>query len=103
MLTWPLEPNLNTSETAIQLANAVLEAVHAGEVVRLDFADVQVMTPSFANALVMTLLATTSIDDLRSKCDMANRSSHVIENMNLAVKRFQAGIRLSSQRTAAVA
>lgn len=97
MNRWPLSTSLTTSTNGEQLANAVLLTIRAGEEVEIDFVDVEVMTPSFANAFVMTLLAQLSLDEIRRHCVMANRPQLVVDLLNRAVTRYQKGIRLSVQ------
>ena len=91
---------LRSASEGAALAEKILELLDAGESVRIDFSAVEIMTPSFANTLVMTLMARYEVPELRSKCEFANRSDHIILVMNRAAKRFQRGIRLSSQRLA---
>lgn len=100
MNTWKLESSLNSAGAGADLARAVLSC--ADPVLVLDFSDVQVITPSFANAFIMTLLAECSVEELRARLSMTNRSNSVIEALNTAVVRYQRGIRLSGQRAVAV-
>ncbi len=95
------ETTLRSANAGTTLAEQILDLLAAGERVRVDFASVQIMTPSFTNALVMRLLARHAVPDLRDRCEFVNRSQHVIAEMNHAVRRFQSGIRLSSQRATA--
>ena len=71
--------------------------------VEIDFADVVVCTPSFANAFVMTVLEQVSIENFKARCALDNRRPEVAEILNRAAVRFQQGIRLSNQRHATVA
>lgn len=94
------EPSMRSAQCGEQMANAVLSHLAGGVDVRVDFAAVETMTPSFANTFLMLLLETYPIETLRARCDFANRSPHVVRVMNRAVLRFQAGIRLSTHRVA---
>lgn len=85
------------------LANSVSDAIRKGLSVRLDFASVEVITPSFANALVMVLLENHPLAVLKERCVFENRSQVVIHAMNAAVLRHQKGIRLSTLPPASVA
>lgn len=85
------------------LAAKVSELLRHGETVRLDFATVEVITPSFANTLVMLLLEHHSLAVLKERCFFENRSQVVINAMNAAVIRYQKGIRLSILPPASVA
>jgi len=91
---------LRSASEGAALAEQVLERLDAGESVRLDLSSVEIMTPSFANTLVMMLMARYELAELRARCEFANRSAHIIEVMNRAATRYQRGIRLSSQRQA---
>ena len=82
------------------LATAILAALDRDESVRVDFAQVEMMTPSYANAMVMTLLDRFTVAELKTRCELANRSAVVIAAMNTAVRRYLGGIRLSTQRHA---
>ncbi len=95
------ESALRSAGDGLERAKAVSAILDQGLSVRIDFAAVEIMTPSFANAFVMTLLERYPIERLRSGCEFLNRSEVVIESMNRAVTRYQNGIRLSSQLASA--
>lgn len=82
------------------LAEVVSRALELQRDVRIDLASVEIMTPSFANAFLMTLLDRFPIAMLQSRCVFLNRQQSVIEVMNRAVQRFQSGVRLSAARIA---
>lgn len=90
-------PVLRSATDGAQLAQEILSALANHEYVFIDFASVEVMTPSFANTLMMRLLAAYSVEELQAKCALANRSEHVAASMNRSIERFKKGIRLSSQ------
>jgi hypothetical protein len=96
-MKWRLESSLRTSMSAEELARAVIDALRTERIVELDFQDVEIMTPSFANALVMTLLDEFPIEVLRERCVMLNRRDTVRESLSHAAQRYLRGIRLSSQ------
>ena len=97
-MVWRLSSSLASAENGQELAHGILRALQfSSEPVTLDFADVQLLTPSFANAMVMTLLARLTLDELRSRCLMVNRQAFVVESLSSAARRFADGIRLSNQ------
>ena len=88
---------LNLAARGRELAEQVAELLSSGRAVRLDFASVQRMTPSFSNAFVMVLLERIPIDVVRAKLQMVNRPPNVAEAMDRSALRFFRGIRLTSQ------
>ena len=84
-------------------ATELTRALESSPLVHVDLSTVETMTPSFANAMVMTLLERFSLATLQSRCVFMNRSPHVIDVMNRAVLRYERGIRLSNQRPHAAA
>ncbi len=99
MVEVPIQDHFLRSATdGMSLARAVLRALDAGQPVRIDFAGVEIMTPSFANAFVMLLLERYEVPQLRERCEFLNRTDHVVMAMNRSVERYQQGIRLSTQR-----
>lgn len=88
---------MRSAQMGEDIAVEILDAIDQNQQVELDFRAVEIMTPSFANALIMTLLSRHSLDDLRRKCLFQNRSSTVISMMNRAVTRYSNGIRLTAQ------
>lgn len=89
---------LRSASEALNTAQDIVAHLRSAERVRIDFAAVEMMSPSFANAFVMTLLEQFTVDQLRARCEFANRNDVVIAAMNRAVQRYQSGIRLTSQR-----
>lgn len=96
----PIVSALRAASGGVSLAEEMAEKLRHGESARVDLAAVEIMTPSFANALVMTLLDHVSLADLRDRCSFVNRSDAVVDAMNRAVQRYQNGIRLTTQRPA---
>lgn len=94
----PQSHALRSASEGLEMAREIVAQLRNGERVRVDFAAVEMMSPSFANTLVMTLLEQFSVDQLRANCEFANRADVVIEAMNRAVQRYQSGIRLTTQR-----
>jgi hypothetical protein len=95
-----LEATMSLAENGLALANDVLEALRMTPVVRIDFSKVDRVTPSFANAMMMTILAVHPLDELRKRLVLENRNETVLRVINESVRRYQQGIRLSSQRSA---
>lgn len=94
----PQSHALRSASEGLEMAREIVAHLQASQKVRVDFAAVEMMSPSFANTLVMTLLEQFSVDQLRANCEFANRTDVVIEAMNRAVQRYQSGIRLTTQR-----
>jgi hypothetical protein len=95
-----LEAVLNSADTGLSLAARVATHVRAGETVFLDFAKTERMTSSFANAFVMTLMNEWSLDHLREHVQMMHRNERVERAISDSVRRFNDGIRLSTQAAA---
>lgn len=93
---------LRSADYGASLAEDFIAALADFDRLIVDFAEVEIMTPSFTNALVMRLLERLPLSELQQRCIFENRSQHVIRAMNRAVTRYQSGIRLSSQAPAAV-
>ncbi len=92
-----VEPTLNTVSAGLQMATETVSALQRGESVRLDLTAAQRMTPSFANALVMSILAAVGLDQFREHVFVATTSDLVQEAWDKAFDRYQRGIRLSTQ------
>jgi hypothetical protein len=89
---------LRSASEGLEMAREIIARLRNAERFRVDFAAVEMMSPSFANALIMTLLEQFSVDQLRANCEFANRTEVVIDAMNRAAQRYQSGIRLTTQR-----
>lgn len=89
---------LNTAPSGLDLAAEVASLLSQAESVRVDFSLVERATPSFANAFMMTLLHQFDRDVIRRNVHIENARSCVISALNTSIKRYDAGIRLSSQR-----
>jgi hypothetical protein len=94
----PAGPTLNTVPAGLDLAVRIVELLKRERHAVLDFAEVERLTPSFANALVMTILDAVGLDELERKLRVANASPLVSESWFKAIERYQRGIRLSTQR-----
>lgn len=89
---------LNSAGTADDSARDLLALLSSPEaIVEIDLRDVSRMTPSFANTLVMRLLAVLPKADLRTRCVFLDPPAHVAAALRTAVERYEAGIRLSDQ------
>ncbi len=95
------EAALNTVAAGLSLAAMVINELKAGSSVQLDFVAVERMTPSFANALVMTILDAVGVEVFRTRVSIAFSSTLVQEAWMKAVERYERGIRLSTQRPGA--
>ncbi len=85
---------LTRPQPALRLAEQIVRRWNDEPVV-LDFADVLQMTPSFANALVLTLLHVDSTA-FRSKLAIENAAPHLQSAWDRAVARKQRGIELTA-------
>ena len=95
----PEGSTLNTVLTGLRLAERVVGALKAGRSVFLDLRGVERLTPSFANAVVMTILDAVGIDEFRSKLRVEIASPLVAEGWSKAIERYERGIRLTTQRS----
>ena len=82
-----------------EMARCVIHGVLQRRLVRVDFEGVRYMTPSFANALMMTLMESLTEFDVQFRVQFANWSPDVKRAMDQAAERYSKGIRLSTQRT----
>lgn len=94
---WHLDRSLTSADRGRELAEHVIQCLDCYKSIELDFSAVEVFTPSFANAFVMTMLHSVPLDTLRERCIMANRPEWVSAMINQAARRYMSGIRLSSQ------
>jgi hypothetical protein len=83
------------------MAAEVLSATRAEEIVHLDFMDVERMTASYSNALVMTLLGELGAETLGLRVLPVSANHAVLAEWERAVERYRRGIRLSTQRPGA--
>lgn len=90
---------LNSAGEGVCLAERVL----ADSATSLDLSAVERMTSSFANALVMTLLAHIPESDVRRVCSFERCQPNVADALSRSFDRYARGLRLSSQRSTAVA
>jgi hypothetical protein len=89
---------LNSAGAADESARHLLSLLSDPEaIIEIDLRDVSRMTPSFANTLVMRLLAVLPKADLRTRCVFVDPPAHVAAALRLAVERYESGIRLSDQ------
>jgi hypothetical protein len=94
-------PSLNAVPAALELAARVVAVLEHGGTVILDLRAVERLTPSFANALAMTILDAAEPAEFRSRVDVRTGSDAVRESWSSAVSRYERGIRLSTQRKGA--
>jgi hypothetical protein len=92
------DPSLNSVGAGLALAQQVIAAVRSGEAVTLDLRAAERMTPSFANALVMTILESIAAGQFESMVQPLFASQTVEEAWSKAAERYRRGIRLSTQR-----
>lgn len=92
------EPVLNSSTEGIRLAECILNALNSANSVEVSFAAVERATPSFSNAFVMTLLESIGIERMRSSVRVTHAAPHINSALARSVRRYQDGIRLSTQR-----
>jgi hypothetical protein len=93
-----LEGPLNLAERALSDANSWLLPKLATASVVIDCARVTRVTPSYANALVMTLLAAYPDAWTARRLTLRDALPYVWAEFEKAVDRYQRGIRLSTQR-----
>ena len=91
-----LDAILNRANAGVRLASEILDALHSGQPVRLDFSNVDRMTPSFANALVMTLMHSPDWEHLKSRMVMEERNEQVISAMDESEAGFKRDCGLAS-------
>lgn len=92
-------PSLNSVGGGLALAQLVVAALKAGEHVQIDLALADRMTPSYANALVMTILEAVGEEGFRLRVVHRATSPMVSEAWAKAVERYKRGIRLTTQQT----
>lgn len=95
------EPTLNTVASGLSLARDIVAALRCGRAVALDMSTVERMTPSFANALVMTILDAVGLPVFRAQLQMSTVSPVVQDAWAKAIERYERGIRLTTQRPGA--
>lgn len=92
-----LESVLSRAGRGVELANQVNALVSSKRLVRLDFAAVDRVTPSFTNAFVMSVLEHISVEEYQRQVLLLEQSPHVSSTFERSIMRYQKGIRLSSQ------
>ncbi len=97
----PTEQSLNTVGAGLSLAEQIVSALRNGGVVQVDLTAAERMTPSFANALVMTVLDAVGEEEFRARVSVSHSSELVAEAWTKAVQRYARGIRLTTQRPGA--
>jgi hypothetical protein len=95
------EQSLNTVAAGLSLAQHTVSALRNGEDVRIDLCAAERMTPSFANALVMTILMAVGEREFSDRVRLSASSGLVLEAWAKAVERYRRGIRLSTQQPGA--
>ena len=91
----------NSARRGVELAQAVLRLLDSTYCVTVDAAVATRLTPSFANAFVMTLRETLSVSDLQSRVQIDGASNRVASAINQSALRYSNGVRLSGDITAA--
>jgi hypothetical protein len=97
VLVFP-QSHLRSAGDGERLACAIVETLRSDQCVYLDLANVESMTPSYANTLVMTVLHAMDTNELPSRIQLKNLCEPVSHAIQRAVQRYQSGIRLSTQR-----
>lgn len=92
---------LNTVAAGLAIAARIIEHVRSGVVVQVSLVAAERMTPSFANALVMTLIESLGIEAFRARVRLEAKADSVREQWNAAIDRYERGIRLTTQRPGA--
>ena len=91
---------LHSAEAGCRLADDLVSMLNSSsDTLEIDLSRVDRMTPSFANALVMTLLHAVSREIIRERVRFVNAQPIVIAAINSSIRRFDSGIRLSTQLT----
>lgn len=88
---------LNSAREGLELAQDVLSRLQTDSAVVLDFAATERMTPSYANAFIMTLMAEMSSEQLKERLVLQNLSPAIIARINRSIERYKNGVRLSNQ------
>lgn len=96
----PEQPVLNNALEGSKLAEQIAVYLRNRETVNIDLLHARRMTPSFANAMMMTLMDEFDIDMLKAHLDIQAANPQVIDAINTSIARFKSGIRLSSQAPA---
>ncbi|KAA0215530.1 MAG: DUF4325 domain-containing protein [Leptolyngbya sp. PLA3] len=94
-------PAQNSAGLGVTTAEKVLALLRQHQTVELDFAGVERITASFANALVMTILELVGEEALRSRLLLSHAAPLVAAEWEKAIERYRRGIRLSTQRPGA--
>jgi hypothetical protein len=98
-----LEPVCNSAASGLDVAREISKLLAENREVCLNAQEVERMTPSFANAMVMTVLAEYPQEDFASRVLLDTSNQFVLQQVVAAVSRYNRGIRLSSQRPAMTA
>lgn len=93
-----LRGTLSRATHGLELAEDVLRFLREAETISIDFAEVHRMTPSFANAFIMTLLDQLPIEEAERRVRMLDLHENVAASINQSIHRYRQGIRLSTQR-----
>lgn len=92
---------LLSAASGLEMAEKLLAALTAEQAAVLDLETVESMSPSFVNALVMTLLESVPREVLRARLSVRNTRSGVIRAINRSIERYDDGVRLSTQAISA--
>lgn len=97
MLKIIFQPILNSATAGLELAAELMPVLARCETVEVNLVHVERMTPSFANAFMMTLLERHPRMFLRQRLLFLHARPHVTAALHTAVQRWEQGIRLSTQ------
>ena len=92
-----LDRILKSAGDGLELAHEILSDLQLHESVALDFSQTEFITPSFTNALVLTLVHALGTDVFKERVCLSGVSSSVRSSLDRSVQRYERGIRLSSQ------
>ena len=92
-----LDSVLNRAQAGLDLARQVLDRIRASGSVSLDLTNVDRITPSFANAFVMTILDESGESDLPHSLTLLNPNDQVSREIAISVDRYARGLRLTTQ------
>ena len=90
---------LNSATDGLKYAEDVVAQLRiSDEPIHVSFADIDRVTPSFANAFVMTLMEQLGLDRMKTHVRVVDAAPHIVATLAKSVQRYQSGIRLSTQR-----
>lgn len=90
---------LTSASNGLRTAEEVLRLLRENDQVIVNLRAVESMTPSFANAFLMTLLETLG-SSIGSRVVLSNAPPRIADILTRSEKWYNSGIKLSTQRTA---